>query len=122
MTGEEQGIIAMLMAMTGMMMVMGLGLYVFFSLALMAIANKTGTANGWFAWIPILNIILMLQIAKKPVWWILLLFIPLVNIIIAFIIWMAIAEARNKPSWWGIVILLVPVVNLVLIGMLAWSE
>ena len=122
MSGEEQGLIAMMMAMTGVLMVMGLGLYVFLSLALMSIANKTGTENAWFAWIPVLNIILMLQIAKKPVWWIILLLIPLVNIIIAFIIWMAIAEARNKPAWWGIVIMLVPVVNLILIGMLAWTE
>ena len=122
MSGEEQGLVAMMMAMTGVLMVMGLGLYVFLSLALMSIANKTGTENAWFAWIPVLNIILMLQIAKKPVWWIILLLIPLVNIIIAFIIWMAIAEARNKPAWWGIVIMLVPVVNLILIGMLAWTE
>ena len=36
--------------------------------------------------------------SKKPVWWIILLIIPLVNIVIAIILWMAIAEARNKPN------------------------
>ena len=122
MSGEEQTMMAALGAMSGVVMVVGLGFYVFLSLALMTIANKTGTANGWFAWIPILNIILMLQIGKKPLWWIILLFIPLVNIIIIFLMWMAIAQARNKPAWWGIVILLVPIVNLVFIGMLAWSD
>jgi hypothetical protein len=63
----------------------------------------------------------MLNIARKPVWWILLLFIPFVNIVIAIIVWMAIAEARNKPSWWGI-LMIVPVANLIVPGYLAWSD
>jgi hypothetical protein len=63
----------------------------------------------------------MLNIAKKPVWWIILLIIPLVNMIIAIIVWMAVAEARNKPSWWGIMIC-VPPVGLIVPGYLAWSD
>jgi hypothetical protein len=38
---------------------------------------------GWAALIPIFNLVVMLQIAGKPVWWILLYFIPLVNIFVA---------------------------------------
>jgi hypothetical protein len=34
---------------------------------------------------------------------------------------MAVAEARNKPSWWGIV-LLVPAVGIIVPGYLAWSD
>jgi len=44
--------------------------YIYMAYTLMKIAQKTNTENAWFAWIPILNIILMLQIAKKPLWWI----------------------------------------------------
>src|SRR5690348_4514938 len=44
--------------------------YIYVSLALQTIANKTGnTQNSWLAWIPIANIFLMLSIAKKPMWW-----------------------------------------------------
>ena len=95
--------------------------YIYIALALYTIAQKTNTANAWLAWIPLLNIILILSIAKKPIWWILLLFIPLVNIVIAVLVWMAVAEARNKPSWWGI-LMLVPGVNLIVPGYLAWSD
>ncbi|MGB6897825.1 MAG: DUF5684 domain-containing protein [Candidatus Acidiferrum sp.] len=68
-----------------------------------------------------LNIILMLNVAKKPLWWILLFLIPLVNIVFIVIVWMAIAEARNKPNWWG-VLTIVPVANLIVPGYLAWSD
>jgi len=95
--------------------------YVYVALAFQTIAQKTNTPNGWLAWIPIANIILMLNIAKKPVWWIILFLIPIVNIVIAVMAWMGVAEARNKPSWWGI-LAIVPVINLIVPGYLAWSD
>lgn len=96
-------------------------IYVYFAICLMMIANKTSTANSWFAWIPILNVFLMLMIAKKPLWWFILLLIPLVNIVIGIIVWMAVAEARGKPSWVGI-LMIVPFVNLIIPGYLAFSN
>jgi hypothetical protein len=95
--------------------------YVYHALALQAIATKTNTENGWLAWIPIANLILMLNIAKKPIWWIILFFIPLVGFVMLVLVWMGIAEARNKPNWWGILII-VPVVNVIVPGYLAWSD
>jgi hypothetical protein len=95
--------------------------YVYTALAVQTIANKTNTENGWLAWIPIVNIFLLVMIAKKPIWWFFLCLIPLVNIVVIVIIWMAIAEARGKPSWWGI-LLIVPVVGIIVPGYLAWSD
>jgi hypothetical protein len=40
---------------------------------------------GWAAIVPIYNIIVLLEIVGKPVWWILLLLVPCVNII--FLVW-----------------------------------
>jgi Family of unknown function (DUF5684) len=99
----------------------GLAAYIYMSLALQTIATKTNTANAWLAWIPIANIFLMLSIGKKPMWWFLLFLVPLLNIIMLIIVWMAVAEARGKPSWWGI-LTIVPVANLVVPGVLAWSD
>jgi len=90
-------------------------------LALQTIAAKTNTANAWLAWIPIANLILMLTVAKKPLWWLLLLLIPIVGLVVGIMVWMAIAEARGKPNWWGI-LMLVPVANFVVPGYLAWSD
>lgn len=95
--------------------------YVYIALALQTIAKKTNTENAWWAWIPILNILLMLNIAKKPLWWIVLFLIPLVSLVMSIIVWMAIAEARGKPNWWGI-LLIVPLLGLVVPGYLAWSN
>ncbi len=101
--------------------VLCLAMYVYFALAIQTIAQKTNTENAWLAWIPIVNIVLMLNIAKKPIWWIILFFIPIVGIVMAVIVWMAVAEARGKPNWWGILVI-VPVANLIVPGYLAWSE
>lgn len=38
---------------------------------------------GWASIIPIYNIIILLEIVGKPAWWIILYFIPLVNIVAA---------------------------------------
>ena len=95
--------------------------YVYTALAVQTIAEKTNTENPWLAWIPIANIILLLNIAKKPVWWIVLFLIPLVNIIIVIMVWMAVAEARGKPGWVG-VLLIVPVLGALMPGYLAWAD
>jgi hypothetical protein len=102
-------------------LVFAAAIYVYMALALSTIATKTHTENPWLAWIPIANIVLMLNIAKKPIWWIVLFFIPIVSIVMAIIVWMGIAEARGKPNWWGI-LLIVPIVNFIVPGYLAWAD
>ena len=63
----------------------------------------------------------MLKIAGKPLWWIILLFIPLVNISVIIVVFMGIAAARGKPSWIGI-LMIVPLVNLFIPAYLAFSD
>ena len=96
-------------------------LYIYYAICLMLIANKTNTPNSWLAWIPIANIYLMCKVAGKPGWWVILFFIPFVNIVIGIIVWMKIAEARKKPGWVGI-LMIIPFVNLIIPGYLAFSE
>jgi hypothetical protein len=98
-----------------------IAVYVWSALCLYFIAKKTNTPNAWLAWIPIANIYLMCKVAGKPGWWTILFFIPLVNIVFAIIVWMAMAEARHKPSWLGI-LMIIPIVNLVIFGILAFSD
>jgi hypothetical protein len=95
--------------------------YIYFALATQTIAKKTNTENGWLAWIPIANLILWANIAKKPIWWGILCLVPLVGIVFMVLLWMAIAEARKKPNWWGI-LTIVPVVQLIVPGYLAWAD
>ncbi|MDP9268216.1 MAG: DUF5684 domain-containing protein [Acidobacteriota bacterium] len=95
--------------------------YAFAAYCIQTIANKTNTENAWFAWVPILNLVLLLQIAKKPVWWIILMLIPLVNIVVYILVLIAVCEARGKSPWLTVALLL-PVVNLVALGYLAFSD
>ena len=103
------------------LVVIGLAFYIYFSLALQTIAKKTNTENAWLAWIPIVNLWVLVQCAGKEWWWILLMFIPILSIVFAIIIWMAIAERRGKPSWLGI-LMIVPIANLIIPGYLAFSD
>ena len=51
---------------------------------------------GWAAIIPIYNIIVLLEIIGKPVWWIILLFIPIVNIVIGIIMVHGLSKSFGK--------------------------
>jgi hypothetical protein len=57
---------------------------------------------GWAAIIPIYNLIVMLEIAKKPLWWIILMLIPLVNIVIIILVCIEIAKQFGKDSGFGV--------------------
>lgn len=57
---------------------------------------------GWGAIIPIYNVILLLEIAGRPIWWILLMFIPLVNVIVAIIVCMDVAKNFGKGAGFGL--------------------
>lgn len=97
-------------------------IYAYSGFCLYQIAGKTGTQNRFFAWIPIVSLILMIKIAGKPLWWFLLCLIPYINIIMMVILWMEIARACKKPSWVGLLII-VPILGFIAVpGYLAFSE
>lgn len=99
----------------------GVALYIYLALSIYFIAKKTHTPEEWMAWVPIANLLLMFNIAKKPWWWILLMLIPIVNLVIMVLTWREIAHARGKSGVWGI-LLLVPFINLIVPGYLAFSD
>ena len=103
----------MLAGMFGMgFFVVAIIVYLFMAYCLKMIAEKTGhSENAWWAWIPIMNYLLLLQIAGKPAWWLVLLLIPFVNFIVLIVVMMEVAKARGKESFWGIIAALVPIVG-----------
>jgi hypothetical protein len=100
---------------------MGLAGYVFGAICLMTLGNKLAYKNSWMAWVPVLNIYMMCELAEKPAWWLILFFIPGVNIVMAIIVWIRILERRGRPTWW-ILMFFIPVVNIIFMAMLAFSE
>lgn len=59
--------------------------------------------SGWMALIPILNSYVLIRMAKKPGWWILLYLIPFVNIIVYAIVAVELAKNFGKSTAFGIV-------------------
>ena len=127
-TGDMAAILAALTAMALVFLLIFLAVYIYSALALMAIAKKTKTPNGWLAWIPIANIFLIIQIAKQP-WWhifaLLLYFIPAVGglafLVVSAFWWWKVAESIKRVGWQGI-LMVIPIVNLIMIGVFAWGK
>ncbi|GAC1455988.1 MAG: hypothetical protein PVSMB4_16340 [Ktedonobacterales bacterium] len=65
--------------------VISIAIAIFYIAATWQVYAKAGKP-GWAAIIPIYNTIVLLQIAGRPVWWFLLLLIPLVNIVFLIIV------------------------------------
>lgn len=61
---------------------------------------------GWACLIPFYNVIVMLKIAGKPAWWLVLMIIPLVNIVIAILMTAGIARAFGKGAGFTVGLLL----------------
>ena len=107
---------------------MFLAFYIYAAIALMTIAKKTKTKNKWLAFIPLANVYLVTQIAKKPGWQALLIllgFIPWVGGVITAILlgyWFYFIALRMKKEGWLGILMAIPIVNLVIIGILAWSN
>lgn len=103
-------------------LVFGLILWIFFGFCFSKIAAKTNTPNGWWGYVPILNIILMLNIVQKPWWWLLLCFIPLINVLVFCFLWWKLAEARQKPGWVGLLVFIPILGTFGVPGYLAFSD
>ena len=73
------------------------------------IYTKAGEA-GWKCLIPIYNLIVLLKIINKPIWWIILILIPLVNIAIIIMINISLAKAFGKDTGFGIGLTLLAII------------
>jgi hypothetical protein len=73
------------------------------------IFSKAGKP-GWAAIIPIYNAIVLLEIVDKPLWWIILMFIPIVNFVISIIVTVELAKKFGQSTGFAIgLILLAPI-------------
>jgi hypothetical protein len=98
-----------------------LAFYVFFSLCMYLIAKKLNVPAAWTAWVPLLNLWALVGSAGKPWWWILLLFVPLLNFFVGIYLWMCIVENLGKNRWLGLLIF-VPLVGMIYMAILAFSK
>lgn len=104
-------------ALTGFMLVY-FAVIILIIAALWKVFTKAGEP-GWAAIIPIYNLYVLLKIAGKPGWWILLMLIPFVNFIIAFLVTDGVAKRFGRGTGFGIGLLLLP---FIFYPILAWGD
>ena len=71
---------------------------------------KKAGKPGWASLIPIYNIIVLFQIAKKSPWLTVLMFIPIVNIIVMIILTREIARNFGKDIGFTVCLIVLPIV------------
>lgn len=63
---------------------------------------------GWAAIIPIYNIIVLLEIVGRPVWWFILMLIPIVNIVILVIVSLDLSKSYGHATAYGLGLFFLP--------------
>lgn len=80
------------------MLIFYLILYVFYGYCMYKIFQKAGREDAWAAFVPIYNLIVLLEIIKKPVWWIILFLIPFVNLYASWVMNDRLAKGFAKET------------------------
>jgi hypothetical protein len=88
------------------MFVLYLCIALFFVVAAWKVFTKAGKP-GWGIFVPFYNVYLWVKIAGKPGWWFWLYLIPLVNIVIAIIVTLAVGKAFGKSTAFSVFLLLI---------------
>lgn len=94
-------------------------LYIAFAVLVIAGMWQTFTKagqKGWTAIIPILNFLVMLKIVKRPLWWILLMLIPIVNIVVGIIVLIDMSKAYGHGVGFAVGLILLGSIFIMILG------
>jgi hypothetical protein len=103
---------------SAVLIVVWLAYAIFVFASLWRVFTKAGQP-GWAALIPIYNIIVILKIVGRPVWWIFLLLVPIVNIVVLFVVYIDLAKSFGKSAGFGVGIALL---GFIFLPILAWGS
>ncbi len=109
-----------------LLVVFWLATYIFSAFCLMKMADRLGVENGWFAFIPFLNLWLLTQMGNRETSWFIIMLIfsfccSIVTFVMIILIMMDVAEALGFENWWGI-LLIIPIFNFYVLYKLAFTE
>ncbi len=103
--GGAEGLLGAVIALVG---------YIFGCYCFQKIFQRLGMADAWLAWVPIANTWMILKAGNQSGWWVIALFIPLINFVGLIILVIALVNVFKKlgKSPWLILLFIVPLVNL----------
>jgi hypothetical protein len=99
----------------GAMLIPALITWVISVVGMWKVFEKAGKP-GWAAIIPIYNAIVMLEIVGKPIWWIILLLIPCVNIVFAIWALNLLSKSFGQSEGFTIGLILLPFIFYPILG------
>jgi hypothetical protein len=77
--------------------------------------TKAGQA-GWNSIIPIWNTVVMLKIAGRPWWWVILVIIPLVGIVVWIVLAIDLAQWFGKSDGFAVGVVVLPSIFFLILG------
>jgi hypothetical protein len=99
----------------GMMSIVWLAVTILLLVSMWRVYAKAGHP-GWAVLIPIYNFYVMLQIAGKPGWWLLLMFVPFVNFVIMILTVVSFAKSFGKGGGFAAGLIFLPVIFYPILG------
>lgn len=96
------------------------GVYILYCLPFMLIVRKFHL-SGLMAWIPVLQLFLLVRIAGRSFLWFFLLLIPGINVLVIITLCMDMAKRLQKPSFLGL-LLIIPPLNLLILWYFAFAK
>ena len=96
-------------------------IYFYFAFMQYKIAKRCYCSdNAWWSFVPVLNALLLIQMAGKPQWWFLLFFVPILNFAVFSVLWAETAKRSGNSEVWGM-LFTVPLFNIVAAYVMAFS-
>lgn len=97
---ETGGLIALF---AGAYLIFMVVFYLIYSFCIGKVLEKAGKPL-WAGFVPIYNVMLLLEIVGRPTWWLILFLIPIVNIIVWVIVCVDIAKSFGKDVVYGVLL------------------
>ena len=110
---ESIGILGVLFG--GVFMLIWFAVFALVIASLWKLYTKAGQP-GWAALVPIYQLIVLLNIVGRPIWWIALLCIPFANFIVGIIVLIDLARSFGKDISFAVGMILLPIVFIPLLA------
>lgn len=110
---EGGGLIAALFG--GAFFLVSLLVFVIVAAGMWKMFEKAGEP-GWAALVPIYNLVVLVKIAGKEMWWVVLMLVPCVNFVAAVMICIEVARKFGKDTLYGIGLAFLPFIFFPMLG------
>ncbi len=107
-----------LAAITIPIIIISMAISIFMIVSMWKIFTKAGR-EGWASLIPIYNLVVMIQIAELPTWYVILYLVPIAQIYAMFKVYIELAKKFGKSAGFGVGMVLL---SIIFIPILAFSK